>query len=242
MKNRSIHFDHLFTLLLIIIVISSSISSQNLELLEDAFASSIASSVENGIEGIVTSVIDGDTLNIRTNIDKEILTIRLVLVDAPEINEEGYTEAKEFVSENCLDKLALVDLDDNQDLSYGRLVALVYCQGLNINEAVIQSGLASIYQRFCTISEFGNSDWAQKHGCNGFINAYNDNKIATLRGENDTMVEETVSNCDSSYPDICIPSPPPDLDCKDVKERNFTVRLPEPHRFDGNKDGVGCES
>ncbi|CAN5784392.1 hypothetical protein BH23THE1_BH23THE1_24340 [soil metagenome] len=168
MKNRSVHFDHLFTLLLIIIVISSSISSQNLVLLEDAFASSIDSSVENGIEGIVTNVIDGDTLNIRTNIEKEILTIRLVLVDAPEINEEGYTEAKEFVSENCLNKMAVVDLDNNQDLSYGRLVALVYCQGLNINEAVIQSGLASIYQRFCTISEFGNSDWAQKHGCKDF--------------------------------------------------------------------------
>lgn len=144
MKNRSIHFDHLFTLLLIIIVISSSISSQNLEWLEDVFASSIDSSVENGIEGIVTNVIDGDTLNIGTNIDKEILTIRLVLVDAPEINEEGYTEAKEFVSENCFDKLVVVDPDNNQELSYGRLVALalVYCQGLNINEAVIQLGLA----------------------------------------------------------------------------------------------------
>lgn len=170
MKNRLIHFHHLFTLLLIIIVISSSLSSQNLELLEDASASPIDSSSENRIEGIVTRVIDGDTLDIRTNMDNEILTIRLVLVDAPEINEAGYAEAKEFVSENCLDKVAVVDPDNNQDLSYERLVALVYCQDLNINEAVIQSGLASIYERFCSVSEFGNSDWAQKQGCNGFIN------------------------------------------------------------------------
>jgi micrococcal nuclease len=43
---------------------------------------------------------------------------------------------------------------------------------------------------------------------------------------------------------VCIPPPPPDLDCGDIPYRNFTVRhdVPDPHRFDGDKDGVGCES
>jgi len=50
------------------------------------------------------------------------------------------------------------------------------------------------------------------------------------------------SNCDPSYPTVCIPSPPPDLDCGDIPYRNFKVIPPDPHRFDGNKDGVGCES
>lgn len=49
------------------------------------------------------------------------------------------------------------------------------------------------------------------------------------------------ANCDPSYPTVCIPPPPPDLDCGDVPYRNFTVLQPDPHRFDGNKDGVGCE-
>lgn len=49
------------------------------------------------------------------------------------------------------------------------------------------------------------------------------------------------SNCDPSYPTVCIPSPPHDLDCVDIPHRNFTVLQPDPHRFDGNKDGVGCE-
>ncbi|CAN5829943.1 hypothetical protein BH23THE1_BH23THE1_28170 [soil metagenome] len=164
------------------------------------------------------------------------------MVDAPEINEEGYTEAKEFISKNCLDKVAVVDPYNNQNLSFGRLVALIYYQGLNINEAAIQTGLASIYQRFCSISEFGNSELAQKPGCNGFINTYNDNKIATSKGKSDDTLDEAVSNCDSSYPDLCIPPPPPDLDCKDVKESNFTVKPPDQHGFDGNKDGVGRES
>lgn len=52
------------------------------------------------------------------------------------------------------------------------------------------------------------------------------------------------ANCDRAYPDqdVCIPSPPPDLDCKDISYRNFTVLPPDPHRFDGDKDGIGCET
>lgn len=49
------------------------------------------------------------------------------------------------------------------------------------------------------------------------------------------------ANCDPSYPDVCIPSPPPDLDCKDIPYRHFRVLPPDPHRFDGNHDGEGCE-
>lgn len=48
--------------------------------------------------------------------------------------------------------------------------------------------------------------------------------------------------CDPSYPTVCIPSPPPDLDCPDIPHRDFAVRQPDPHRFDGDRDGVGCET
>jgi micrococcal nuclease len=41
---------------------------------------------------------------------------------------------------------------------------------------------------------------------------------------------------------VCIPSPPPDLDCPDVPHKNFKVRAPDPHRFDADKDGIGCET
>jgi hypothetical protein len=51
-----------------------------------------------------------------------------------------------------------------------------------------------------------------------------------------------VQDCDPSYPDFCIPSSPPDLDCKDVEpHKNFTVRGHDPHRFDADDDGLGCE-
>lgn len=50
-------------------------------------------------------------------------------------------------------------------------------------------------------------------------------------------------NCDPAYPTVCIPSPPPDLDCGDIPHRRFEVLPPDPHGFDGNdNDGLGCES
>ena len=49
-------------------------------------------------------------------------------------------------------------------------------------------------------------------------------------------------NCDPSYPNVCIPSSPPDLDCGDVPYRRFAVLPPDPHRFDREADGIGCES
>jgi PKD repeat protein len=55
-----------------------------------------------------------------------------------------------------------------------------------------------------------------------------------------TIPEELV--CDPSYPDLCIPPPPPDLGCDDVSASNFEVLPPDPHGFDGNNDGVGCET
>ncbi len=48
--------------------------------------------------------------------------------------------------------------------------------------------------------------------------------------------------CDPAYPDVCIPSPPPDLNCDDISERRFTVLSPDPHGLDGaENDGIGCE-
>lgn len=50
------------------------------------------------------------------------------------------------------------------------------------------------------------------------------------------------SNCVSSYPDTCISSPPPNLNCKDISDNDFEVLPPDPHGFDRDEDGIGCES
>ncbi len=53
---------------------------------------------------------------------------------------------------------------------------------------------------------------------------------------------ESVARCDPSYPDVCIPSPPPDLDCEDIVHRRFRVIGGDLHGFDRDGDGIGCES
>jgi hypothetical protein len=49
-------------------------------------------------------------------------------------------------------------------------------------------------------------------------------------------------DCDPAYPDDCLPSPPPDLDCADVGHR-VTVdhSYGDPHRLDADRDGIGCD-
>ena len=57
-----------------------------------------------------------------------------------------------------------------------------------------------------------------------------------------TTTTTTKPNCDPAYPDFCIPPPPPDLNCSDIPQKNFTVLPPDPHGFDGDKNGFGCET
>jgi micrococcal nuclease len=110
-------------------------------------------------EGTVTYIVDGDTLDIVDN------RIRLSLVNTPERGQEGYTEAKKLVQNLCLNKKGEVDIDDGQRRGdrYGRDVGIVYCDGINVNKALIENNLAVIYSRYCDISEFSNEEWAQPY-------------------------------------------------------------------------------
>jgi hypothetical protein len=48
--------------------------------------------------------------------------------------------------------------------------------------------------------------------------------------------------CSSSYPDVCIPPGPPDLNCGDIPFKDIRVVAPDEHNLDGNNDGIGCVS
>jgi len=173
------------------------------------------------ITGTVTKIIDGDTIKVDGQ------SIRFALASAPELGSYGAgVKETEFIQKICpVGSEVLVDEDDGQTQgSYGRIIGVIYCNGMNLNSELLDSGMGYMEFRFCDISEFGNSDWAIKHGCKS--------KVTTL----------TENDCDPSYPDFCIPSSPPDLDCGDISQKRFTVLQPDPHRFDGDKDGIGCES
>jgi micrococcal nuclease len=50
--------------------------------------------------------------------------------------------------------------------------------------------------------------------------------------------------CDPNYAGGCVPPAPPDLDCADIRALGIApVRVvgADPHRLDGDGDGLGCE-
>ena len=49
------------------------------------------------------------------------------------------------------------------------------------------------------------------------------------------------SDCSPSYPDVCIPDSGEDLNCADIPYSNLKVLPPDPHGFDRDGDGIGCE-
>ena len=112
-------------------------------------------------EGPVTKIVDGDTLYVGN------VKIRLVLVDTPEVGENGFEEATQFAAGLCpVGSNATVDQDDDQLYDrYGRMLAVVYCGGKNLNEELLEEGHAVILTQYCDESEFGDQKWARDYGC-----------------------------------------------------------------------------
>ena len=106
----------------------------------------------------VAYIVDGDTLDVGTT------RIRLALVNAPEVGQPGSSEATQFTTQLCpVGSQALVDEDDGQTGgSYGRMVAVVYCGGVNLNAELLRSGLAVLVMYYCPVSEFAKEIWT---GC-----------------------------------------------------------------------------
>jgi micrococcal nuclease len=121
--------------------------------------------------GNITKIVDGDTLDING------VRIRVSLVNAPEIGQEHYTEAKRLVELMCpIGSTALVDQDDGQrGGSYGRMLGEVYCNyghhnennnnSTDLAEQLLKSGFAVILDKHCIDSEFADNAWAKEFGC-----------------------------------------------------------------------------
>jgi len=107
--------------------------------------------------GYVKNVVDGDTVDVSFNICG-VQRIRLVGIDAPEIGEEGYEEAKEFVNKTCWGEAVKLDVDDMKQYdSYYRILAVIYVNGTNINEKMVREGYAKVM--YIPPSEFDSREW-----------------------------------------------------------------------------------
>lgn len=185
------------------------------------------------INGMVKKIVDGDTLWVKEIVDgiEKYKKVRLSLTSTPELKTKEGVEASNFLKKICpVGSKVIVDQDDKQpNDKHKRILGKVICNGENLEAKLLSGGHhAKIDKKFCKTSEFATDDWAQQYGC-----ATKEIPKPMNKG----------SQCDSSYPDVCIKSYPPDLDCKDVLPyKNFRVLQPDKHRFDEDKDGIGCNS
>ena len=94
-------------------------------------------------------MIDGDTLDIND------MRIRLSLVDTSERGDPDFKEVTQFVVKLYLGESAEVDIDDGQRRgSFGREIGVVYCDGKNLNEQLMDNNLGIIDTGLCKVRIF----------------------------------------------------------------------------------------
>ena len=201
----------------------------------------------------VARIVDGDTLTTSRG-DR----VRLVQIDTPEVGSgECYSRAAARELARLAPVGSPVRLEADAALDsvdrYGRLLRYVWVGGRNVNLELVRRGAATVWfydgDRGRYAGALVAAARAARVARRGLWGAcpravWNPYGAATTGGA--TPVGATVhpavgGACDAAYPGVCIPPPPPDLDCADVPYRDFRVRPPDPHRFDGDRDGRGCE-
>jgi micrococcal nuclease len=217
-------------------------------------------------EAQVTEVVDGDTLKV--SIAGQPQTIRLIGVDTPETKDpsspvmcygaEATAKTQELV--DLANGHVLLEKDVSKTDRYGRLLRYVWLVHLDgrrmLNEELVKGGFAQVstyppdvkYQdAFLAADREARESGAGLWGACGSFGAPAEEpeappEAAPAPAEPEPAPGQTGGNCDPSYPGVCIPPPPPGLNCGDISYSGFAVQPPDPHDFDGNHDGVGCES
>ncbi len=195
----------------------------------------------------VLSVIDGDTIKVK--FQQQTITVRLSCIDAPELKQKPWGE----LSTNRLKQLLPTGLPVtirtvDQD-KYGRTVAEVFDRGRSINLEMVRESYAVVYPKYLNncatnTNQYLITEAQAKKNKLGFWNQLQPVMPWDFRHPKHQVSVPTSpqrENCDRAYPDVCIPPYPPDLDCGDVPYKKFRVIPPNPHGFDRNRDGIGCE-
>lgn len=211
---------------------------------------------------LVSNVVDGDTIDV--NIGGVEQRVRLLGIDTPEtkhptkpvecFGQEAFARTSALVQ----GQVVLLEADESQGNTdqYERLLRFVWLpDGRLVNLVLIAEGYAFEYTynlpyRYQAV--FKKAQKTAREGQAGLwaTNACGGQRIIAEEPTTATPVptptpEPTArpTHCDPAYPDVCIPSPPPDLDCADVAPLcRFRVLPPDPHQFDlGDGDGLGCE-
>jgi endonuclease YncB( thermonuclease family) len=208
----------------------------------------------NLLAATVIEVIDGDT--IRVSLDGQVASVRLIGVDTPETVDPNSPvmcygpEATAFTRDQIAraGNRVLLEKDISETDRYGRLLRYVWLDHPDgrrmLNYELVAQGYAQVVTYPPDVKYADLFLQAQREARDqgrGLWGACEEFGVP-IETPTPEPTEPPGGDCHPSYPTVCIPSPPPDLDCPDIPYRRFTVRPPDPHRFDGDGDGIGCES
>jgi len=92
--------------------------------------------------GNVVNVHDGDTITVGET------RVRLHGIDAPELNQPGGRQSRDFLASLVDGKQVEVSVQDTD--GYGRKVGLVRVRGVgDVNAAMVEAGHAWVYRKYC---------------------------------------------------------------------------------------------
>jgi micrococcal nuclease len=210
----------------------------------------------------VSRIVDGDTIVV--DVAGVSRRVRYIGMDTPETVDPRLPiqwmgpEASKANKRLVRGKVVVLERDISDTDQYGRLLRDVWLETptgwLLVNLELVRLGYAQVATYPPDVKYVDELLAAQDQARDLGIGLWGDEPAPTVtpkpapqptpRATNRPRVtpRPPSGNCDASYPDFCIPPPPPDLDCGDIGYTDFTVYEPDPHRFDGDNDGVGCES
>ncbi|MBS2038373.1 thermonuclease family protein [bacterium] len=103
------------------------------------------------LRGLVDDVHDGDTVRLRT--DHGLVRVRLESIDAPELKQPGGVQSRDYLRQLApLNHPILVEVT-GQD-KYHRTLGIVFRNGQNLNLAMVRSGHAWAYRKYCHTQAF----------------------------------------------------------------------------------------
>jgi len=202
------------------------------------------------IRASVARVVDGDTIVVRYHGRDD--RVRLIGIDTPEVGQCFATQATSAM-QMLAGRRAVRLLGDRTQARrdrYGRLLAYVVLgDGRDVGRELIRLGAAHVYvydRPFTRLPSYRDIEAGARNRSAGLWGGCHAAPPLTTSTTTTPTTIPPAGNCTPSYPDVCIPPPPPDLDCGQIPYKRFRVRhdvpFPDPHRFDSDRDGIGCES
>ena len=97
--------------------------------------------------GRVVGVYDGDTLTVLES-EKRQLKVRLAQIDTPELAQPYGRQAKRALSDLAFGKMVTVNVQEKD--RYGRYVAQIYVDTMDVNAEMVRQGAAWVYRQYAT--------------------------------------------------------------------------------------------